>query len=64
MIHLITLAFYGEYNGNISILILCHQEGLERRDGHPGGVQQDKLMFHSICHKEIGYDIDTSIMET
>ena len=37
--------FYGDYDGNIFILIWRHQDGLERREGHPGGVQQEKLMF-------------------
>ena len=45
VIHVITLFFYGEYDGNISILILRHQDGLECREGHLGGVQQEKLMF-------------------
>ena len=42
VIHVITLFFYGEYDGNIFILIWRHQNGLERREEHPGGVQQDK----------------------
>ena len=42
MIHVITLFFYAEYDGNIFILIWRHQDGLERREEHPGGVQQDK----------------------
>ena len=42
VIHVITLFFYGEYDGNIFILIWRHQDGLERREEHPGGVQQDK----------------------
>ena len=45
MIHVITLFFYGEYDGNIFILIWRHQDGLEHREGHPGEVQQEKLMF-------------------
>ena len=44
VIHVITVFFYGEYDGNISILIFHHQDGLEHRD-HPDGVQQEKLMF-------------------
>ena len=42
VIHVITLFFYGEYDGNVFILIWRHQDGLERREEHPGGVQQDK----------------------
>ena len=45
MIHVITLFFYAEYDGNIFILIWRHQDGLEHREGHPGEVQQEKLMF-------------------
>ena len=45
VIHVITVFSYGEYDGNISILILHHQDGLECREGHLGGVQQDKHMF-------------------
>ena len=37
--------FYGEYDGNIFILIWRHQDGLEHREGHPSEVQQEKLMF-------------------
>ena len=28
-----------------SIFIPHHQDGLERREGHSGGVQQEKLIF-------------------
>ena len=42
VIHFITLFFYGKYNGNMFILIWNNQDGLERREEHPGGVQQDK----------------------
>ena len=45
VIHVITVFSYGEYDGNISILILHHQDGLECREGHLGGVQQEKHMF-------------------
>ena len=45
VIHVITVFSYGEYDGNISIFILHHQDGLECREGHLGGVQQDKHMF-------------------
>ena len=45
VIHVITLFFYAEYDGNIFILIRRHQDGLEHREGHPGGVQQEKCMF-------------------
>merc|ERR1712015_408282 len=37
--------FLWEYDENIFILILHHQDGLEHREGHPDGVQQEKLMF-------------------
>ena len=37
--------FYGEYDGNIFILIWRHQDGLVHREGHPGEVQQEKIMF-------------------
>ena len=45
VIHVITLFFYAKYDGNIFILIRRHQDGLEHREGHPGGVQQEKCMF-------------------
>ena len=45
VIHVINLFFYGEHDGNIFVLIWRHQDGLERREGHPGGVQQEKLRF-------------------
>ena len=45
MIHVINLFFYGEHDGNIFVLIWRHQDGLERRKGHPGGVQQENLWF-------------------
>ena len=44
VIHVINLFFYGEYDGDSFTLIWRHQDGLERREGHPGGVQQKKLM--------------------
>ena len=34
VIHVITVFFYGKYDGNISILIFHHQDGLECREGH------------------------------
>ena len=34
--------FYGKYHGNMFILIWNNQDCLERREEHPGGVQQDK----------------------
>ena len=59
MIHVITLFFYGEYDGNIFILIWRHQDGLEHREGHPGEVQQEKLMFPlwtcNTCYNPIFY---------
>ena len=42
VIHVITVFFYGKYDGNISILIFHHQDGLECREGHLDGVQQEK----------------------
>ena len=36
VIHLISLFFYGEYNGDISTLIWRHQDGPEGRERHPG----------------------------
>ena len=45
VIHVINLFFYGEYDGNSFTLIWRHQDGLECREGHPGGVQQEKLIF-------------------
>ena len=45
VIHVITVFFYGKYDGNISILIFHHQDGLECREGHLDGVQQEKHMF-------------------
>ena len=40
-----TLIFYGENDGNIFSPIKGHQGCLERREPHPGGVQQEKHMF-------------------
>ena len=45
VIHVITLFFYGEYDGKVFILIWRHQEGLVHREGHLGEVQQEKIMF-------------------
>ena len=36
--------FYDKYDGNNFILIWHNQDGLECREGRPGGVQQDKLV--------------------
>ena len=59
MIHVITIFFYVEYDGNILILIWRHQDGLEHREGHPGEVQQEKLMFPlwtcNTCYNPIFY---------
>ena len=44
VIHVITLFFYDKYDGNNFILIWHNQDGLECREGRPGGVQQDKLV--------------------
>ena len=41
--HVITLFFHGEHDGNIFFPIQSHQSGLERRERHPGGVQQVKF---------------------
>ena len=45
MIYVICLFFHGEFDAIVFILIWRHQDGLERREGHPGGVQQEKLRF-------------------
>ena len=37
--------FYGKYNGNIFIMILRHQDGLERQEGHPDGVSTRETYF-------------------
>ena len=46
--HGITLFFHGTFDENVFIRIRTHQYGLERREQHPVGVQQEKLhfMFH------------------
>ena len=36
VIHVLNLFFYGEYDGDSFTLIWRHQDGLERREGHPG----------------------------
>ena len=63
VIHVITLFFYGEYDGNIFILIWRHQDGLEHREGHPGEVQQEKLMFPlwtcNTCYNPISFMTNT-----
>ena len=45
MIYVINLIFHGDFDAIVFISIWLHQDGLERREGHPGGVQQEKLMF-------------------
>ena len=43
VLYVVTLFFYDKYEGNF-ILIWHNQDGLECREGRPGGVQQDKLV--------------------
>ena len=43
--HVITLFFYGEFDENGFISIQSDQDGLGRRERHPGWVQQEKFMF-------------------
>ena len=68
VIHVITLFFYGEYDGNIFILIWRHQDGLERREEHPGGVQQDKtsilnyLLATSCCSRTVGTYVSLAVL--
>ena len=45
VIHLITLFFHGKHDENVFIMIQGSQNGLELRERHPSGVQQEKLMF-------------------
>ena len=45
MIYVINLIFHGDFDAIVFISIWLHQDGLERREGHPGGVQQEKRMF-------------------
>ena len=45
MIYVINLIFHGDFDAIVFISIWLHQDGLERREGHPGGVQQEKCMF-------------------
>ena len=45
VIHLITLFFYDEYDGNVFIMIQGPQDGLERREQYSDGVQHKKIMF-------------------
>ena len=42
VIHVITLFFHGEFDKNGFIPIQSDQDGLGRREQHPGGLQQDK----------------------
>ena len=42
VIHVINLLFHGAFDENVFIPIRAHQDGLERRERHPGRVQQDK----------------------
>ena len=45
MIYVICLFFQGEFDAIIFILIWRQKDGLEHREGHPGGVQREDLMF-------------------
>ena len=62
VVHFITLFFYGKYYGNMFILIWNNQDGLERRDEHPGGVQQDKTWYIMAIRYFIGSTMETSIL--
>ena len=42
VMHVITLFFNGAFDENVFIPIRAHQDGLERREQHPGRVQRDK----------------------
>ena len=43
--HVIILFVHSAFDENVFITIKTHQDGLERREGHPDGVQQEKLDF-------------------
>ena len=43
--HVITLFFHGTFDESIFIPKRAHQDGIERRERHHGGVQQDKFDF-------------------
>ena len=45
MIYVINLIFHGDFDAIVFISIWLHQDGLERREWHPGGVQKEKHMF-------------------
>ena len=45
VMYAITLFLYGDYKNNIFCSIWSLQDGLVRRELHPGGVQQEKLDY-------------------
>ena len=45
MKYVINLIFHGDFDAIVFISIWLHQDGLEGREGDPGGVQQEKRMF-------------------
>ena len=57
MMYVICLFFQGEFDAIVFILIWRDQDGLERREGHPGRVQQEQHMFPfgtcDTCYKPI-----------
>ena len=49
--HDITLFFHDAFDKNVFcryLSIRVHQDGLERRERHPGGVQQDNSCWYNI----------------
>merc|ERR1712015_74148 len=62
VLHFITLFFYGKYYGNMFILIWNNQDGLERREEHPGGVQKDKTCYIMAIRYFIESTMETSIL--
>ena len=48
MIHDITQFFHDAFDKNVFFPIRVHQDGLERRERHPGGVQQDNSWWYNI----------------
>ena len=45
VMHVITIFFHGTSDENVFIPIRAHQDRIERRERHLGGVQQEKLFF-------------------
>ena len=48
MIHVIHLFLHSACDENVFFPIGAHQDGLERREQHPGGVQQEKKDCYDI----------------